>query len=147
MNSYGIFEAPGKKATLEEYDAGTINLDARTQFSPEHALYLGIYKVTLREPSQLSSKLFPLVVRLQEKKLGEHLFDVYSFDNNGICLSHGYSRYKCKEILVNEQHDLDVSRLVEHGRAIEDMISHFSIPFQLTVHPTFCDLRSNSLSR
>lgn len=82
-----------------------------------------------------------------EKKEDEGLTDFYSFDNNGVCLSHGYSRTKNGQIVVNEEHDTDINRLVEHGEAIKEMIGDYPIPVPLLTHRTVMGLRSNSLKK
>jgi len=80
-----------------------------------------------------------------ERKGDERLNDFYSFDNNGVCLSHGYSRMKNGQRVVDEQHDTDISRLIEYGEVIKDLIGDYPIPAQLAMHTTVIDLRQNTL--
>ena len=138
-------DAPGTKVTLEEGRAGIIQLKAHKDFSPSHTLDFMVYKTTLYEGCRLSSKVLPLVIQLWEQKENERLTDVYSFDDNGICLSHGYNRDKDGKIIVDEQHDIDISRLVEHGATISEMLCDYpGVPVPLTIHPTMADARHNS---
>ena len=140
-------DLPGMKTTFQEGKAGIQQLNASKQFSPNHTLNLAIYKVTLYEGCALSSKLLPLVIAMHERKEDESLSDFYSFDNNGICLSHGYSRYKDKKAVVEEQHDTDISRLIEHGKTIEEMIRDYPLPTPILTHITVMDLTCNSLKK
>ena len=138
-------DAPGTKTSFQEGRAGILRLDAHKEFSTEHTLDLVIAKTTLYENCNISSKLLPLVVAMWERKGDERLNDFYSFDNNGVCLSHGYSRMENGQRIVNEQHDTDISRLVEYGEVIKDLIGDYPIPAQLTMHTTVIDLRQNTL--
>jgi len=138
-------DPPGMRTTFQEGRAGFLQLDAHKEFSPDHTLHLGVFKTTFYEGCSVSSKLIPLVVGLWEKKGDERLKDFYSFDNNGVCLSHGYSRWEGGKTVVNEQHDTDISRLVEHGRVIGEMIGDYPIPVPLVIHTTVIDLRNNCL--
>lgn len=134
--------------TLQEGEAKVIQLKSTKQFSPKHSLDLLILKTTIFRGCEFSSKLLPLVVRMIEDKSEEKLTDVYSFDNNGTCLSHGYSRYRDGKAVVDEQHDTDISRLIEHGKSIKEMIGeYYPIPTPLVIHTTFLDLRENCLNR
>ena len=138
-------DAPGTKVILEEGKAGIIQLRAHKDFSSSHTLDFMMYKTTLYDGCKLSSKVLPLVIQLWERKEGERLTDIYSFDDNAICLSHGFNRYKNGKIIVDEQHDTDISRLVEHGATIAEMLHDYpGVPFALTIHPTMGDVRYNS---
>ncbi len=138
-------DAPGVRTTFKEGRAGIQQLASVKRFSPTHELTLEIYKTTLYEGCSLSSKLLPLVVGMWEKKGDESLVDFYSFDNNGVCLSHGYSRKKGEKRTVDEEHDTNISRLIEHGENIKEMIGDYLVPVPLLTHPTVMVLRSNSL--
>ncbi|MBS3083284.1 hypothetical protein J4423_00600 [Candidatus Pacearchaeota archaeon] len=108
-------DAPGCKTSFKEGRAGIQQLTAEKVFSPDHSFNLLIAKTTLYEGCDLSSKLLPLVVAMRERKRGEGRNDFYSFDNHGICLSHGYSIAKDGKLVVDEAHDTDVGRLIERG--------------------------------
>lgn len=140
-------DAPGVRTNFKEGRAGIQQLSSVKRFSPKHELTLEIYKTTLYEGCELSSKLLPVVVGMWEAKEDEWLTDFYSFDNNGICLSHGYSRKKGDKRVVDEEHDTDISRLVEHGENIKEMIGDYPIPIPLLTHPTVMDLRINNLRK
>ena len=140
-------DAPGAKTYFQEGRAGILRLDAHKEFSPDHTLDLVVAKTTLYEDCNISSKLLPLVVATWERKGDERLNDFYSFDNNGVCLSHGFSRMKNGQRVVNEQHDTDISRLVEYGEVIKDLIGDYPIPAQLAMHTTVIDLRQNTLGQ
>ncbi len=138
-------DAPGTRVSFYEGRAGLLQLEAHKEFSPEHTLDLRICKTTLYDDCFISSKLLPLVVAMWEKKEIEGFSDFYSFDNNGVCLSHGYSRLKNRERVVDEQHDKDISRLIEYGAIIKELISDYPLPVQLAIHTTIIDLRENTL--
>lgn len=140
-------DAPGTKTSFQEYRTGILKLDAHKEFSPDHALDLLVCKTIIYEGCNISSKLLPLVVAMWEKKGDERLNDFYCFDNNGICLSHGYSRMKNGQRVVNEQHDTDISRLVEYGEVIKGLFGDYPIPVQLAMHTTMIDLTNNVLRR
>jgi len=138
-------DAPGMKTTLKDGKAVIWQLDSHKDFSPNHTLDVLVCKTSLRGGCEFSSKLLPLVVAMWEKKEDERLNDFYSFDNNGVCLSHGYSRWKDGQCVVNEQHDTDVSRLVEYGEVIKEMFEGYPIPVPLAGHTTVIDLMNNCL--
>ncbi|MBU3957625.1 MAG: hypothetical protein KKB25_00955 [Nanoarchaeota archaeon] len=140
-------DAPGVRTNFKEGKAGILQLFSEKRFSSDHILNLDIYKTTLYEGCELSSKLLPLVVGIWEKKENEILTDFYSFDNNGICLSHGYSRKKGEKRIIDEEHDTDISRLIEHGEDIKEMIGDYPIPVPLLTHPIVMDLRINNLRK
>lgn len=126
-------------------DAKLLQLVSKKFFSRDHILSLEIYKYQLFEGCRTSSKLFPLVVALWERDGQKRLNDFYSFDNNGILLSHGYSRWENEKPIVSEQHDLSLERLVEHGATISEMILEYPIPAALAMHKTVIDLQHNML--
>ncbi|MBR9706225.1 hypothetical protein GOV14_04270 [Candidatus Pacearchaeota archaeon] len=139
--------APGSETIYQEGKAGILQLSAHKNFSLTHTLDLKICKTTFYEICNVSSKIFPLVVAMWEKKAEERLTDFYSFDNNGICLSHGYSRWENGSSVINEAHDTDIGRLVEHGEVIKELIYDYPVPMQLGIHTTFIDLANNSLKK
>lgn len=136
---------PGVDVNLREGEAKLWQLKAAKAYSDQHTLHLGIYKFSLISDCFESSKLFPLVVALRERDGQQRTNDFYSFDNNGILLSHGYSRWEGNRILVNEQHDLSLERLVEKGELIAEMIGYYPVPMPLAIHTTVIDLKHNCL--
>jgi len=138
-------DPPGTKTSFQEGKAGILQLKAHKQFSPEHTLDLLVCKTTLYEDCNISSKLLPLVVAMWERKGNERFNDFYSFDNNGVCLSHSYKRWKDRKLTADEEHDTDLSRLVEYGGVIKEMIGDYPIPAHLAMHTTVIDLRNNCL--
>ncbi|MDO8528489.1 MAG: hypothetical protein Q7S06_01195 [Nanoarchaeota archaeon] len=146
-NGFEWFDVPRTKVSFQEGRAGILQLDAHKEFSPNHTLDLLICKTTLYEGCTISSKLLPLVVAMWERKEDERLNDFYSFDNNGVCLSHGYSRIKNGKRVVNEQHDIDISRLVEYGEIIKELIRDYPFISQLAGDRTVMDLRENTLGQ
>jgi len=136
---------PGVETTFVEGDTKLLQLRSRRVYSPDHSLYLGVYKTHLIGDCNESSKIFPLVVALREIDGQDRFLDFYSFDNNGILLSHGFSRVKAGQRIVNEQHDLSLERLIEKGPEISEMIGEYPLPAPLAVHTTVIDLRNNCL--
>lgn len=141
----GVYPELKCRTSFQEVKAEILQLSLHREFSSEHTLDIFICKTSLLEPSDLSSKLFPLVIAMWENKGGEELKDFYSFDNNGLCLSHGYSRRKNGLILVKEKHDTNISRLVEYGELIKGLIGEYQVPFYLSADTTFNSLRNNTL--
>ena len=135
----------GVETNLYQGDAKLLQLVSKKVFSPEHTLDLGIYRHQFFEGCRPSSKLFPLIVALWETDGQKRLNDFYSFDNNGVLLSHGYSRWENGKSTMAEQHDLSLDRLVEHGSAIAEMVGEYPIPAALAIHTTVIDLRNNML--
>jgi len=138
-------DAPGIKTTLKVGDAEIFQLTSKKEFSNNHTLEVDIYKTSLGKDCSLSSKLLPLVVAMWEENKENQLNDFYSFDNNGVLLSHGCKRWENKILTVDEKHDKNLRRLIQHGETIKEMIGDFPLPFQLTIHPTILDLRENKL--
>lgn len=92
-------------------------------FSEGHSLYFQVLKTSLGHSCKdISSKTLPLVVKMIEQEGDKRFFDMYSIDNNGVCLSHGYSRYENGKAIVEEEHDTDISRLRKHGKTIREMM-------------------------
>ena len=133
------------RATLREGQAKLYQLKVSREISRDHSLDLLICKTSLYGGSLISSKLLPLVVAMWEEKGDERYHDFYSFDNNGVCLSHGYSRWKGDEKVVDEEHDTDIGRLIDNGRVIEEMMRRYSLPAKLAMHTTVIDLKNNVL--
>ncbi|MBS3082236.1 hypothetical protein J4416_04910 [Candidatus Pacearchaeota archaeon] len=140
-------DAPGSTTIFKEGRAGILQLEAKRIFSPDHIFNLLIAKTMLYEGCDLSSKLLPLFVGMWDDKKNERRNDFYSFDNNGICLSHGYSITRNGERIVDEAHDTKVDRLVEYGRVIKELIGEYPLPAQLSTHTTVNDLMNNSLRK
>lgn len=110
-------------SVYEEGEATIQQVRMRRIFSEKHDLYVQILKTSLGPSCEhISSKTLPLVVRMIEKDGEKRFFDIYSIDNNGVCLSHGYSRYENGKVVVEEEHDTDFSGLKKHGRTIRDML-------------------------
>lgn len=135
----------GVKTDFVEGGAGLLQLSSRKEFSPDHILDLLICKTAIYEDCAISSRVLPLVVVMNEGIGTKKFFDAYSFDNKGVCLSHGYSRWEDGWKIVDEEHDTDVSRLKERGEDIRKMIEGYPVPFPLATHRTVMDLRDNCL--
>lgn len=144
---YVYEDAPGVKTIFEEGKAGILQLFSKKEFSEDHTLAIHIYKVTLYEGCNCSSKIFPLVVGLWEQEDDMRYTDFYSFDNNGVLLSHGFFSSEKGRRIIDEQHDLSLDRLVEHGETIKEMIGDYPLAAQLAMHPTLSDLRGNLLNK
>ena len=135
----------GVETNLYEGDSKLLQLVSRKVFSPKHTLDLGIYRHQFFKGCNPSSKLFPLIMALWETDDKKRFNDFYSFDNNGVLLSHGYSRWENGKPSVVEQHDFSLDRLLEHGSVITEMIGEYPIPAALASHTTIIDLRNNIL--
>lgn len=110
-------------SVYEESGATIQQVRMRKVFSENHELFVQVLKTSLGYPSKyISSKTLPLVVMMIERNSTKKFFDIYSIDNNGVCLSHGYSRYENGKVVVEEEHDTDFSGLKKHGRTIRDML-------------------------
>ncbi|MEK6895317.1 MAG: hypothetical protein AABX48_02245 [Nanoarchaeota archaeon] len=133
------------RTSYKEGNAKILQLRAEKEFSPDHRLVLAVYKTSLYEGCLLSSKLLPLVVAMWENKVKDRYNDFYSFDNNGVCLSHGYSWFENGKYTANEQHDNDISRLLKHGANIREMIENYPVGVPLAIHTTVIDLMNNML--
>jgi len=140
-------DSPGCATRLEEGRAGIIQLSARKVYSSEHSLDLLFCKTTLYEGCFVSSKLLSLVVGMWERDGNKKFQDIYSFDNNGICLCHSYSRWENGEGVELEQHNTDVGRLIENGAVIQELIGEYPMSNRLALHTTMIDLRNNCLER
>ena len=85
------------------------------------------------------------MVTLREH-IGDKKFnDFYSFDNNERCLSHGYSRWEGNKQTVDEKHDTDISRLLEHGATIKEMIGEYPADARFITNGTVISLMGNLL--
>ncbi len=71
--------------------------------------------------------------------------DFYSFDNNGLCLCHGYSRTRNGKRIVDKEQDTDIGKLIEYGEIIQEMIGEYPIPQEFATIPAMIDLRRNCL--
>ena len=145
MLSDSYTDPPGMKRVYQEGGAKIYQLKSQKQFNEEHSLTLLILKTSLNEGCEFSSKLLPLVVWLREDKRDEKFIDIYSFDNNQVCLSHGYSRYEDGKEIAEEKHDLDISRLKEHGETIKEMLKEYLLPVPLGRDLTVANLKKNCL--
>ncbi len=126
------------------------NFKARKVISPNHSLELLVAVTSLRGEGNVSSKLLPVIVGMwEDKKVQDNenperyvpvkFTDFYSFDHNGILLSHGYSRIVDGKTTVDEAHDLSVSRLHENREYIREMLGKYPLPLQLTIaHAVSC---------
>jgi hypothetical protein len=134
----------GFKIELREGRAGIVVLEAAKELYPDnpgqHKLFIGIYKTTLYGGCKVSSKIFPLVVTGRESRQKQFQGHIYSFDNNGILLSHGFRSEEGEE-----KHDFSLDWLVENGEAIKQMIADCPMPIPFAIHTTVTDLRSNTL--
>jgi hypothetical protein len=138
----------GGEAVSEIGDAEIQQMLAAKTFWEKGSFSLGIYMVSLKPNcSHLSSKVFPVIVKMDERKGEELLTDIYSFDHNGVLLSHGYSTSRKGEMVVDEEHDLSLERLVQNGKIIQEMIRNLPLPFPLTSTPIMGALRNNSFGR
>lgn len=133
------------QVSYSQSDARILQVRAHHDFSSGHTLDLVIAKTSPGVDTYLSPKLFPLVVAMWETTPDLRRKDFYSFDNGGICLSHGYSETNGNQIIFDEEHDLDVGRLIEHGKVISQLIGNYNIPMPLLTHTTVMDLRANQL--
>jgi hypothetical protein len=138
-------DSPGVETEYKENSSKIQQIRSEKQISPDHFFKIHLYATELRDKRDLDSKFFPLIVATWEKKGDKRLEDIYSFDNNGVCLSHGYSRYEGERKLVDEKHDNSLRRLRENGELIKDMIGGYPIPFPMCFHTTVISLRENSL--
>lgn len=128
-----------KTEYIEQPDVKLMILRIRKEYHPKHILKADIYQLA-NTGRHTSSKLFPLVIAMWEEKDSGYLTDFYSFDNNGVCLSHGYSRVKNDKVIVDEEHDTDISRLLEHKETFKEAIKHTSIPPRLSTATTVMNL-------
>jgi len=140
-------DPPGMETKYNEIKAVVQQIESTKKISDDHELYLSIFKPSLRESTNISSKTIPLVIAMSEEKANELFTDFYSFDDNGLCLSHGYSRVKDGKLVVDGAHDTDISRLIEHGENIKEMIGDYPIPLPLLTRTTVMDLRVNCLKQ
>lgn len=110
-------------SVYEESGATIQQVRMRKVFSENHELFVQVLKTSLGPSCEhISSKTLPLIVRMIERDGEKRFFDMYSIDNNGVCLSHGYSRYENGKASTEEEHDTDTSRLKKHGKTIKEMI-------------------------
>ena len=146
---FTYIDPPGVETEVGEGKAGVISLDATRKISRDHTLRLGIYRTTLYNGCLVSSKLLPLVVAMWERnnRIRTVWNDFYSFDHNGVLLSHGYSMWREGQKTVNEKHDLSLERLMGNGEHIQYMIGEVPLPAQLAMHFTVTDLRQNTLGK
>jgi len=136
---------PGIEIKVTKGEAEVIKLSASKEFSSEHTLHLDIYGIKLDKGCELiNPKFIPFIVLMQEINRSRRLVDFYSFDNNGFCLCHSYSRFENGKKIEGGRHDNDISRLKENGKAIEEMIGDYDIP-QSLLNMTVAELRTNSL--
>jgi hypothetical protein len=148
MPMFGMYvNAPGVKTEYREGDSRVLQLQSKKELGDSHYLWFGIYKVSLRQGCELSSKILPLVVQMNEHDgvRKDRWNDIYSFDNNGVLLSHGFSRMENGVWVADEQHDLDVSRLILHKDNIRQMIGDYPTPIPLITHTTVIDLMNGTL--
>ena len=140
-------DAPGIETDVKTGEAKIYQFTSKKEFSPDHTLNLAIYRTSLREGCELSSKLLPIVVAMWEQKGNYRLTDFYSFDHNAILLSHGYSRWNGDEKRwdAHEEHDTSLDRLIEHGESIREMIGEYSIDATLAMTNVVIDLREGTL--
>ncbi len=138
-------EPKGVKNTDSIGKAKIFQFRSKKKFSLEHTLTLGINKISLGEDCMGSSKIYPVVVQMWETKGDEKFFDIYSFDHKANCLAHSYNRMKAGKIIVHEAHDNDISRLVEHGETIMELIGDCPMYGCLLADSTVIDLRNNEI--
>lgn len=146
LQEYKIWEnPPGVETIWKKGFAEILQLKSHKDFSEDHYLKLEIYKTKLSPDCGACLLLFPLIVGMWEKDGNNSSTDFYSFDRNGLCLSHGYSRTKDGERIVNEEHDTDISKLIEYGEIIQEMIGEYPTPAELGTHNVVIDLMKNCL--
>jgi hypothetical protein len=143
QNSKWVNES-GCHTSYREGETGILELQANKIFSQGHGLRLHISKITSHREG-ISSKLLPLIVAMWEKKGDSQFNDFYSFDSHGDCLSHGYSRSEMGKAIVDEEHDRDVARLIEHGKTIQELIGDYPTEGRFETNPTVIDLKENML--
>jgi len=131
---------PGANVDYKEGNAKLLQFRIEQKLSTNHNFFFRAYKVSLKEGCEVSSKTLPLVIQMIEQQNDKKFVDIYSFDNHGACLSHGYTRYENGKLIVNEEHDTDVSRLVEKSKLISELARGYPIPFPLGTHSTIIDL-------
>lgn len=131
---------PGTNVDYKEGDAKLLQFKIEQKLSANHNFLFRAYKISLKEGCAVSSKTLPLVIQMIEQQNGKKFIDIYSFDNHGGCLSHGYSRYENGKLIVNEEHDTDVSRLTEKSKLILELAKDYPLPPPLGTHTTIIDL-------
>lgn len=138
-------DAPGCKTIFQEGKAGILQVRANKKFSPTHSFELLISQITLYESCLPSSKTLPVVIQTWEEIDNEKFIDIYSFDRNGICLSHGYSRYVGGKRTVDEEHDTDITRLIKNKGVIGELIRDYPVDSRLLMNTTYLDLAEGCL--
>ena len=128
----------------EENKAGILQLSAEKKFE-SYSLRLGLYRTHLYPGATLSHKILPVVVTLMEKKGHSRSSHIYSFDHNGILLSHGYSVYENDECIVDEAHDMSLDKLIEHGKEIEEMAGNVVVPVSFLMSKVIADIIYNKI--
>ena len=127
-------DPPNTRVNFKEGDAKILQFIIDQDISSEESFEFHAYKTSLREGCILSSKVLPLIMQMWETKGDKRFYDVYSFDNNGLCLSHGYSRYENGEKIADEEHDQDTKRLVEKTGLIHQLAGDFPLPGIIQIH-------------